>query len=90
VAGAPSETEFLVFDAEGFLGLDASGVEAFQQLLTALSSSGVTVVVARMKSHLDEQFAATGLTGRIGPGRFFPTVDEAVAWCGAQRTEESP
>ncbi len=54
VAGAPSETEFLVFDAEGFLGLDASGVEAFQQLLTALSSSGVTVVVARMKSHLDE------------------------------------
>jgi len=90
VAGAPSETEFLVFDAEGFNGLDASGIEAFEQLLTALAASGVTLVMARMKSHLEEQFAVTGLTGRVGTGHFFPTVAEAVAWCDAQRTEGAP
>jgi high affinity sulfate transporter 1 len=86
VAGAPSETEFLVFDAEGFNGMDASGVEAFEQLLTALATSGVTLVIARMKSNLEEQFALTGLSDRVGSGHFFPTVDDAVGWCDAQRT----
>jgi MFS superfamily sulfate permease-like transporter len=86
VAGAPSETQYLVFDAEGFAGLDASGVEAFEQLLAALTASHVTLVVARMKSHLDQQFAATGLTERIGRDHFFATVDEAVAWCDGHRT----
>jgi len=90
VAGAPSETTFLVFDAEGFNGLDASGVEAFEQLLTALAASGVTLVLARMKSNLEERFAATGLAERIGPDHFFATVDEAVAWCAAHRTDEMP
>jgi MFS superfamily sulfate permease-like transporter len=90
VAGAPSETEFLVFDAEGCNGLDASGVEAIEQLLTALAASGVTLVMARMKSTLEEQFGTTGLTGRIGSGHLFPTVDAAVAWCDAHRTGGMP
>jgi high affinity sulfate transporter 1 len=90
VAGAPSETRFLVFDAEGFNGFDASGIEAFQQLVTALSTSGVALVIARMKSHVEEQFAVTGLTERVGSEHFFPTVDEAVAWCGAHMTEPAP
>jgi high affinity sulfate transporter 1 len=81
VAGAPSETRYLVFDAEGFAGLDASGVEAFEQLLTALAASRISLVMARMKSHLEEQFAGTGLTDRIGAEHFFATVHEAVAWC---------
>ena len=90
VAGAPSETRFLVFDAEGFLGLDASGVEAFEQLVTALGASGVTLVIARMKSHVEEVFTTNGLTGRVGPDHFFPTVDEAVAWCDARPKEAAP
>ncbi len=90
VAGAPSETQFLVFDAEGFAGLDASGVEALEQLVTALAASQVTLVMARMKSHIEEQFAATGLTERIGAGHLFATVDEAVAWCDDHRSEMTP
>jgi MFS superfamily sulfate permease-like transporter len=89
IAGAPSQTRFLVFDAEGFLGLDASGIEALEQLLTALRGKGVTLVMARMKAHLDEQFAVTGLTEQIGLQHFFPTVDDAVVWCDRQRTEDS-
>ncbi len=44
----------------------------------------------RMKSHIEEQFAATGLTERIGAGHFFATVDEAVAWCDDHRSEMTP
>lgn len=90
VAGAPSETEFLVFDAEGFAGLDASGIEAVEQLLAALVASEVTLVMARTKSHVEQQLAATGLTERIGAEHFFPTVDAAVAWCTAHRSGVSP
>ena len=87
VAGAPSNTEFLVFDAEGFVGMDASGIETLGQLITALEASGVVLVMARMKTHLERQFTATGLTDRIGRDHCFPTVDKAVAWCVAQRAE---
>jgi high affinity sulfate transporter 1 len=95
VAGAPSETEFLVFEAEGCNGLDASGVEALEQLLTALGATGITLVVARMKAPLQERFATTGLTERIGREHCFDTVERAVAWCDtdravARRTEEAP
>ncbi len=90
VAGAPSNTEFLVFDAEGFAGIDASGVESLSQLVTALEASDVVLVMARMKSHLEGQFTATALTDRIGSDRYFPTVDTAVAWCVAQQAEANP
>jgi len=45
-------------------------------------------VIARMKSNLETQFAATGLSARVGADRFFGTVDEAVAWCDAHRPGE--
>jgi hypothetical protein len=43
-----------------------------------------------MKSQVEEQFTVAGLMERIGPGHIFPTVDEAVAWCDANRKEEAP
>ncbi len=84
VAGAPSETRFVVFDAEGLVGVDASGVEAVTQLLESLRSSSITLVVARMKSQVTAEFEATGLTSAVGADRFFPTVEGAVQWCRDQ------
>ena len=81
VAGAPTTTHFVVFDAEGFAGIDASGVEALGQILDALTKDEIALVVARLKSHQMERFDATGLTTRIGRDRFFPTVADAVEWC---------
>jgi len=43
--------------------------------------------MARMKTHLAERFDTTGLTERVGDDHFFPTVDEAVAWCRTHRNE---
>jgi high affinity sulfate transporter 1 len=85
VAGAPSTTHYLVFDAEGLAGIDASGVEAFEQILESLNNSDITLVVARLKSHQREHFDITGLTARVGEDHFFPTVSAAVEWC-AHRT----
>jgi len=86
VAGAPTTTSFVVFDAEGFSGIDASGVEALNQIIDALTKDEIALVVARLKSHQMERFDATGLTTRIGRDRFFPTVAEAVAWCSGEQT----
>jgi len=83
VAGAPTETRFLVFDAEGLIGIDASGVASFEELLTALDASTMILVMARLKTSVEEQFQSTLLDQRIGLEHFFPTVDAAVAWCAA-------
>ena len=85
VAGAPTTTRFVVFDAEGFAGIDASGVEALGQIIDALIKDEIALVVARLKSHQRERFDATGLATRIGRDRFFPTVSDAVGWCMNQQ-----
>jgi high affinity sulfate transporter 1 len=86
VAGAPTTTHFVVFDAEGFAGMDASGIEALFQMIDALTKDEIALVVARLKSHQMERFDTTGLATRIGRQRFFPTVAAAVEWC----VEEQP
>jgi sulfate permease, SulP family len=89
VAGAPSPTEYLVFDAEGFTGIDASGVEAMGQIVSALEASNITFVVARLKTPQFDQLDATGLSDRIGPDHFFGSVHAAVDWCSAdQRAQQ--
>jgi SulP family sulfate permease len=85
LAGAPTDTDYLVFDAEGLVGIDASGVEALEQIVDSLDRDGVTFAVARLKAHVREQFDATGLTTRISEDHFFPTVATAVQWCSENK-----
>lgn len=84
IGGAPTPTRYLVFDAEAMTGIDASGVEALEQLIAALERDGITLVVARLKGHLAERFDAVGLTGLVGHERFYPTVEAAVDACGKE------
>jgi sulfate permease, SulP family len=81
INGAPTVTTWLVLDAESIVAIDASGVEALEQLMTSLAQSGITLVVARIKGPLQARFDATGLTARIGADHFHPTVRAAVAAC---------
>jgi sulfate permease, SulP family len=82
IHGAPTATAWLVLDAEAIVAIDASGVEALEQLVESLAQQGITLVVARIKSPLQAHFDSTGLTGRIGADHFYPTVAAAVAACG--------
>lgn len=86
VAGAPSTTRFLVFDAESFTGIDASGVEALGQILDGLDQSDIVFVAARLKAHVEERLGVTGIRDRIGPDRLFGSVEAAVDWCRSQPT----
>jgi MFS superfamily sulfate permease-like transporter len=89
IAGAPTETEYLVFDAEALSDIDASGVEAVEQLADILDREGITLVVARLKSPVRQKFDDTHLTERLGDEHLFPTVASAVVWCTDQQAPPS-
>ncbi len=84
INGAPSPTVFLVFDAEGVDGIDASGVEMLEELHAVLAKSGITLVVARLKGPTAARFDATGLTAMIGEDNFFGSVRDAVTACATR------
>ena len=83
ISGAATATHWLVFDAEGVTGIDASGVEALEQLHESLAADDITLVLARVKTPLYERLASTGIVVRIGSERFYPTVRAAVDACAA-------
>ena len=79
-AAQPDEpVRALVFDASGVVDVDASGVEALEQLVRDLRSVGTEFVLAQPRHHLSERLDATGVLAAIGTERVFPTVDAAVA-----------
>ena len=88
IAGAPTPTHHVVFDAEGVGGIDASGAQALDQLLDALDRERITFVVARLKGPVRQQFDDNLLTDRLGEDHFFPTVTRAVEWCSAPSLED--
>jgi MFS superfamily sulfate permease-like transporter len=83
IAGAPTATRWLVFDAQFVNDVDASGAEAVEQLCASLQQRDVHFVVARLEDHAQHRFDATGLTELIGAGNFHPTVEAAVRACVA-------
>jgi sulfate permease, SulP family len=81
IRGAPDPARWLVFDAEGVTHVDSTGVEALRDLTSELSRDGVGLLVARMKSHVQDGLSDAGVTEVIGEDRFLPTVRTAVAYC---------
>jgi MFS superfamily sulfate permease-like transporter len=81
IAGAPTPTRWLVFDAQFVSDVDASGAEAIEQLYAQLATRDVVFVVARLEDHAQYRFDATGLTDLIGREHFHPTVEAAVRAC---------
>ncbi len=84
IAGATTDTHDVVLDAEAMNDIDASGGEAVRTLALALRAEGITLVIARLKTHLREQFDAMELTTVIGAENFFPTTQAAVTACLAR------
>jgi high affinity sulfate transporter 1 len=79
IRAAPTETSWLVFDAEAVTHVDSTGVEALGELTRDLRSDGVTLVVAKLRRRLLDQLEAAGVADEIGPERFYPTIRRAVA-----------
>jgi SulP family sulfate permease len=81
IRAAPAPVSWLVFDAGAVTHADSTGLEALEQLTKDLRGDGITLVVARLGTRMNEQFELAGLTEIIGRKRFYPTVRAAVEAC---------
>jgi SulP family sulfate permease len=81
IRGAPGPVSWLVFDAEAVTHVDSTGLEALEELTKDLRREGITLVVARLRTRMEQQFDLAGVTETIGRERFYPTVHAAVEAC---------
>jgi MFS superfamily sulfate permease-like transporter len=68
----------VVLDALGMTDLDYTGSRAMREALDLLERDHIAFAVARAGGHLRENLRRSGLMDRIGPQRFYDSVDEAV------------
>jgi high affinity sulfate transporter 1 len=90
IRAAPTETSWLVFDAEAMTHVDSTGMEALESLATGLGRERVTLVVARLRRRMRDEFDLAGLTTTIGDRHFYPTVEGAVAACSGESAPALP
>ena len=76
---ASEDVRWLVLNAEAWTYLDATAIDVLIHVHVELEQRGIALCFARLKGRQREIFEETGLTARIGPERFFPTVRAAVA-----------
>jgi sulfate permease, SulP family len=78
IDGAKSPVHWLVFDAEALVHVDASGIDALNELIESLTKEGITFVLARLKEPMREDLRNSGILDRIGQRHDYPTVRAAV------------
>jgi sulfate permease, SulP family len=78
IRAARSPVSWLVFDAEAVTHADSTGLDALERLTKDLHDDGITLVVARLRTRMYEQFELSGLAATIGPEHFYPTVHAAA------------
>ena len=78
VREAPTPVRDFLLDAETMPFLDTTGAASLDQVCGDLEAEGIAVAVAAAKSPVRTMLDRTGLAGRIGPDRMFPTVASAV------------
>lgn len=69
----------LVLDAGTMPGIDSTGAACLGEVGTELAAQGIALAIAAANAPLRDMFDKTGLAQQIGPERFFPTLDSAVA-----------
>ena len=78
IRAAPTQTSWLVFDAEAVNHVDSTGIEMLADLTGDLRREHITLVVARLRSRMRPDFDVAGLTDAIGSDHFYPSVKLAV------------
>jgi sulfate permease, SulP family len=79
---APAGLEVVVVDASGVNDIDASAVEALNELIEELASKGIAVHFAALKGPVRDVLDRAGVTSMLA-GRCHRDVDEAVHAVGA-------
>jgi MFS superfamily sulfate permease-like transporter len=88
IRAARAPVSWLVVDAEAVTHVDSTGLEALEELVHDLRRDEITLVIARLRTRMAEQFEFAGSTEAIGLDHFYPTVHAAAQAFG--RSRESP
>jgi len=81
VRAASTPVSWLVLDADAMTHADATGLAALLDVTNDLRRDGITLVLARLRTRLEEQLADAGALDAIGAGHLYPTVRAAVEAC---------
>ena len=87
IRAAPWDVSWVVFDAEAVTHVDATGLDALESLTKDLQREEITLVVANLRTRMLAQLDEAGVTATIGPARFYPTIEAAVAACTQTRDD---
>jgi high affinity sulfate transporter 1 len=89
IRAAPTSVSWLVLDAEAVTSADSTGLEALMDLTRDLRRDGITLVVARLRTRMQDQLEAAGVLDAIGRERWYPSVRAAVGVCAGSRVAET-
>ena len=78
IRAASAPVHWLVLDADAITHADATGLDALLDLATDLRRNEITLVMARLRTRMEEQFEDAGVLDAIGRGHLYPTVRAAV------------
>lgn len=85
VTTADAPVRWFVLNAEANVEVDLTALDTVDQLRATLAKRGVVFAMARVKQDLRDSLAASGLLGRVGEGRVYPTLPTALAAYRAAR-----
>jgi MFS superfamily sulfate permease-like transporter len=81
IRAAPGPVRWLVLDADAITHADATGLEALLDVTDDLRRDEITLVVARLRTRMEEQLEDAGVLDALGRSHLYPTVRGAVDAC---------
>jgi MFS superfamily sulfate permease-like transporter len=81
IRAAPGPVRWLVLDADAITHADATGLEALLDVTNDLRRDEITLVVARLRTRMEELLEVAGALDTIGRPHLYPTVRAAVDAC---------
>jgi len=84
IRAVPAPVRWLVLDADAMTHVDTTGLDALLDVTKDLRRDGITLVVARLRTRMEQQLEDTGVLDVIGAEHLYPTVRAAVEACSGR------
>ena len=84
VRAAPAPVRWFVLDADAMTHADTTGLDALLEVTKDLRRDEIILVVARLRTRMEQQLDDAGVLDVIGPEHLYPTVRAAVEACSGR------
>jgi SulP family sulfate permease len=81
IHAAPDPVHWLVLDADAMTHADSTGLDALLDVAKELQRAEISLVIARLRTRMEEQLDDAGVLDVVGSGHLYPTVRAAVDAC---------